>query len=168
MRIGVLGAAAIVAEALIEPARHVDDVIVSAIAAREPERAAAAARKHGIPDVFPTYSALLEDDSIDAIYIPLPNSLHARWAIAALDAGRHVLCEKPLTANSRQAVEVVEAAEANDRVMVEAFHWRYHPVAERMLQLARMIGPLREVETRLSVRSRAMASAMTMASPEAR
>jgi len=151
MRIGVVGAAGIAERALIEPARSVDEVVVAGVAARDPERAAAYAKEHGIAEVYPTYQALVEDDSLDAVYVPLANSLHARWAIAALDAGRHVLCEKPLASNAAQAAEVVAAAERNDRVMVEAFHWRYHPVAERMLELARAIGPLHELEAQFRV-----------------
>jgi predicted dehydrogenase len=151
MRIGVIGAAGITERALIEPAREVEGVDVAAVAARDPKRAKAYAGQHGIPQVFPTYEALLEDSSLDAIYVPLANSLHARWAIAALDAGKHVLCEKPLASNADQAAEMVAAAERNDRLLVEAFHWRYHPVADRVLELSRRIGPLREISSRFSV-----------------
>jgi predicted dehydrogenase len=86
------------------------------------------------------------------VYIPLANSLHAEWTIAALEAGRHVLCEKPLTSNARQAETVVETAHRCGRVMMEAFHWRYHPVAYRMIELSRQIGPLQRVEAHFNVR----------------
>ena len=90
------------------------------------------------------------DESLDAIYVPLANSLHARWSIAALEAGHHVLCEKPFASNAAQAADMVAAADRTGRVLVEAYHWRYHPVASRMLELAGAIGPLVELEARFS------------------
>jgi predicted dehydrogenase len=151
MRIGVIGAAGIVGKALIQPARTVDEVDVAAVAARDPERAAAFAKEHEIPVAHRSYEELLADDSLDAIYVPLANSLHARWTIAALESGRHVLCEKPFASNAAQAAEMVATAERAKRVLVEAYHWRYHPVADRMLELARAIGPLEHLEARFSV-----------------
>ncbi len=151
MRIGVIGAARIAAEALIAPARVIDEVQVSAVAARDPSRAAAFAQEHGIPVVHRTYQELLADESLDAVYVPLANSLHAQWAVAALEAGRHVLCEKPFASNAAQAADMVAAAERSGRVLMEALHWRYHPVADRMLELARAVGPLEALEARFSV-----------------
>src|SRR5204863_2025 len=81
-------------------ARVVEGVEVGAIAARDRGRASAFAEKHGVPAVHDSYADLLADPSLDAIYVPLPNGLHARWALAALEAGKHVLCEKPFTANA--------------------------------------------------------------------
>src|SRR5690242_7714559 len=95
LRIGVLGAARITPNALIKPARALPEVSVTAVAARDPERAQAFAKKHGIPRTHASYGDLLADPNIDAIYNPLPNALHAEWTIAALRAGKHVLCEKP-------------------------------------------------------------------------
>ena len=89
VRIGVLGAASIVPSALMNPGRGVHDAQILAIASRDPKRAYTLAKKHGIPRVHQTYSALLADDDIDAIYNPLPNSLHAKWTIRALKAGKH-------------------------------------------------------------------------------
>jgi predicted dehydrogenase len=124
---------------------------VAAVAARDPERAAKFAREHEIPVVHLSYDELLADDSLDAIYVPLANSLHAQWTIAALEAGHHVLCEKPFASNAAQAAEMVATAERTGRVLVEAYHWRYHPVASRMIELARAIGPLEELEVRFSI-----------------
>jgi predicted dehydrogenase len=152
MRIGTLGAAGITGRALIEPARAIDEVEVAAVAARDPARAEAFAEEHGIGTVYPTYDALLADGSLDAVYIPLANSLHAEWSIAALEAGRHVLCEKPLASNAAQAEAMVAAADRTGLLLVEAFHWRYHPVAERMIELSQRIGPLERVEARFSAR----------------
>jgi predicted dehydrogenase len=90
----------------------------------------------------------LDDQSLDAIYVPLANSLHAKWAIAALETGHHVLCEKPLASNAAQAEEMVAVADRCGLLLVEAFHWRFHPVAERMIDLSRRIGPLQRIEAR--------------------
>ena len=148
LRVGVLGAAKIVPAALLKPAAANADVEVAAIAARDPERAAAFATKHGIPTVHRTYESLLGDASLDAVYIPLPNGLHGRWTVAALDAGLHVLCEKPFTANAEEAQLVADAAAASGRVVMEAFHWRYHPLAARMVEIVRggELGDLRVIE----------------------
>src|SRR5687767_2063401 len=110
IRIGVLGAAAIVPMALTGPARSVLEAQVISIAARDPKRAQAFARKHHIPRVHETYKDLLADPEIDAIYNPLPNSLHAEWTIRALRAGKHVLCEKPFASNTRAAEEMARTA----------------------------------------------------------
>ncbi|MEO5839568.1 MAG: Gfo/Idh/MocA family oxidoreductase [Acidimicrobiales bacterium] len=148
LRVGVLGAAKIVPNALIKPAKASSDVEVVAIAARDPQRAAAFAHKHGIATVHLTYEALVADASLDAVYIPLPNALHGRWTIAALDAGLHVLCEKPFTANADEAQLVADAADASGLVVMEAFHWRYHPLADRMIEIVRSgeLGELRHIE----------------------
>src|SRR3989442_1693010 len=98
LRFGILGAARIAPMALVKPARGVAGVSVVAVAARDPERARRFAARHGIPRVAPSYEALLADPEVDAIYNPLPNALHARWTIRALEAGKHVLCEKPFSA----------------------------------------------------------------------
>ncbi len=146
MRLGIIGASGISDKAVIEPARVVDEVQLAGIAARDPARAEAVAARAGIERVYPNYADLIADSSLDAVYIPLANSLHAEWAIAALEAGRHVLCEKPLTSNAPQAETVVRTAQRCRRVAVEAFHWRYHPVAQRMLELSGQIGRLQRVE----------------------
>jgi predicted dehydrogenase len=135
IRIGVLGAAAIVPSALALPARGVHDAQILAIAARDPKRAYAMAKKHGIPRVHQTYSALLADSDIDAIYNPLPNSLHAQWTIRALKAGKHVLCEKPFASNSVQAEEMARVARETGLVLSEAFAYRYHPLTARVKEI---------------------------------
>lgn len=142
MRIGVLGCAQIAPRALIEPARAHGEVEVAAVAARDPERAEAFAKTYGIEVVHPSYEALVCDSSLDAVYIPLPNSLHFQWAMAALREGRHVLCEKPLASNGQQAKEMVATARHCDRLLVEAFHWRYHPLAQQLISLAQDMSPL--------------------------
>src|SRR3954470_6462364 len=135
MRIGVLGAARIAPLALLRPAARVDGVEVAAIAARDHARAAAMATKFGVPKAYGSYAEVLDDPDIDAVYVPLPNGLHAEWTTRAIEAGKHVLCEKPFTANATEAEAVAESAAGSGRVVMEAFHYRYHPMARRIEQL---------------------------------
>ena len=135
LRIGVLGAARIAPLALVRPARSVPEVLVLAVAARDEARARRFASRHAIPRVHARYAELLADPEIDAVYNPLPNSLHCEWTLRAISAGKHVLCEKPLAANAYEAGLMSEAARREGRVLVEAFHWRYHPLAARMQEI---------------------------------
>jgi predicted dehydrogenase len=153
LRIGLLGAARIAPVALVRPARAVEGVELAAVAARDPERARRFAARHGIPRVHESYERLLADPELDAIYNPLPNSHHCAWTIRALEAGKHVLCEKPIAANAEEAARMAEAAQRSGRVLMEAFHWRYHPLAERLLEIVRSgeLGRVRHVEARLCV-----------------
>jgi predicted dehydrogenase len=153
LRIGTLGAARVTPHALIKPARQIPEVTVSAVAARDPERARRFAAKHRIRRVHDSYQELLDDPAIDAVYNPLPNSLHAPWTLRAIEAGKHVLCEKPFAANAREAAVVAAAAAASGLVVMEALHYRYHPLARRMQEIvlggpagAGEIGPLRYLE----------------------
>jgi predicted dehydrogenase len=148
LRIGVLGSAKIAPPAIVRPARAIDEAEVVAIAARDPNRATAFASKHHIPKVHDSYAALIEDPDIDAVYNPLPNGLHGRWTIAALDAGKHVLCEKPFTANAAEAEQVAAVARRTGLVVMEAFHYRYHPLAHRLVSLTQSgeLGPIRHIE----------------------
>jgi predicted dehydrogenase len=148
VRIGILGAARITPAALIKPARGNSEVVIAAVAARDVSRAQAFAAKQGIARVHDSYEALLDDPEIDAIYNPLPTALHGRWTRAALDAGKHVLCEKPFTANAAEAREIAELAAKSDRVVMEAFHYRYHPCAARIEQVIASgeLGKLERVE----------------------
>jgi predicted dehydrogenase len=151
MRIGILGAARITPMALLNPAKTNDEVFVAAVAARDASRARAFAAKHAIARVHDSYETLVADPELDAIYNPLPNSLHGRWTRAALAAGKHVLCEKPFTANADEAREVAEVAEKTGRVVMEAFHYRYHPLALRIEAIigSGELGKLERVETAL-------------------
>jgi predicted dehydrogenase len=149
LRIGVLGAARITPLALIRPARSVPEVTVAAVAARNRARAGGFAARHGIPVVHSGYADVVDDPTLQAVYIPLPNSLHAEWTQAALAAGKHVLCEKPMTANADEARAVAAAADASGLVVMEAFHYRYHPLMARALDLVGEVGTIRHVETRL-------------------
>ena len=132
LRLGVLGAARITRSALLRPARALPDVSVDAVAARDPQRASAYATKHGIAKVHGTYDELLADPDLEAVYLPLPAALHGRWAIAALNAGKHVLVEKPFAANADEAQAVADAAAKADLVVMEAFHTLFHPVVDQL------------------------------------
>jgi predicted dehydrogenase len=151
LRIGVLGAARIAPSALINPAKDNPDVVVAAIAARDATRARAFAAKNQIPRVHDSYEALIADPDLNAIYNPLPNGLHGKWTRAALDAGKHVLCEKPFTANAVEAREIADVAAKSNRVVMEAFHYRYHPLALRTEQIlaSGALGRLQRVEASL-------------------
>ncbi len=155
VRIGVLGAARITPPALIRPAKLVPETDVVAVAARDVDRARAFAEKHGIDRAHDSYEAVLADPDVDAVYIPLPNGLHGEWMIRAIEAGKHVLCEKPFTANAAEAEEVAEAhRRAGGRtVVMEAFHYRYHPLVARMLGIVGSgeIGTVRRIETTMCI-----------------
>jgi predicted dehydrogenase len=149
VRFGVLGAARIAPAALIRPARSNPEAQVAVVGARHRERAASFAERHHIPRVAADYEAVVADPDIDAVYIPLPNSLHAEWTRAALEAGKHVLCEKPFTSNAAEAEAVADlAASHTDLVVMEAFHYRYHPLARRMHEIVASgeLGRLRHIE----------------------
>ncbi|MEV6645938.1 Gfo/Idh/MocA family oxidoreductase [Amycolatopsis sp. NPDC051371] len=151
LRIGILGAARIAPAALVKPASSNSSVSVTAVAARSLDRAQTFATRHGIPSAHGSYEALLADPDIDAVYNPLPNGLHGRWTRAALEAGKHVLCEKPFTANAAEAREIAGLAAESGRVVMEAFHYRYHPLALRVEEIVASgeLGTLERVETAL-------------------
>jgi predicted dehydrogenase len=149
LKIGVLGAARIAPGALIKPARRTGRAEVVAVAARDVDKARAYAKKHKIGRVADSYEALLADPELDAIYIPLPNGLHGHWTIAALQAGKHVLCEKPFTANADEARHVAEAAAAHPGLVVmEAFHYEYHPMTRRLVEIVQSgeLGIIKEID----------------------
>ncbi|BDH58367.1 Gfo/Idh/MocA family protein [Tsukamurella sp. PLM1] len=130
-----------------------DAAVLAAVAGRDSGRAAAYAAEVGAPVAYGTYEELLADAGIDAVYVPLPITLHAQWAIRALEAGKHVLCEKPLTLDPADAVAVFDAAERAGRRAIEGFMWRLHPQTSlvRSLLAQGTIGDLTLVRAALSV-----------------
>ncbi len=134
LRIGILGAARI-ARKFTEGVRGSDKVIVNAVASRDRNRAAEFAQSLDIPAVFDSYDALLASDAVDAIYNPLPNSLHGPWSIRAMNAGKHVLCEKPLAATRAEAVEMFAASTRNGVRLAEAFPYRSQPQTLKLQEL---------------------------------
>ena len=135
MEFGVLSTAGIARKDVL-PAITASEQQVGAIASRSRERAAAVAEEFSIPRHYGSYEALLDDTGIDAVYIPLPNGLHAEWIRRAADAGLDVLCEKPLTVDADEAREIVEYCRQRDCTLMEAFMYRYHPRTERAIELA--------------------------------
>jgi predicted dehydrogenase len=126
--IGILGAAGIAPAAILRPVRRRGgDVRVAAVASRR--RAREYAEEHGVERSYDSYEELLDDSGIDLVYNALPPALHARWTVAALEAGKHVLCEKPFTLNAAEAEEVVAAAARTGHRVIEAFHDHYHPLS---------------------------------------
>jgi xylose dehydrogenase (NAD/NADP) len=103
------------------------DAELVAVASRDPDRAAEYAAELGIPRSVGSYQALLADDGVDAIYLPLPIALHSQWTVRALQAGKHVLCEKPLAPTTAEAAACFDAAEAAGRLCIEGLMWRHHP-----------------------------------------
>src|SRR5260370_9341059 len=135
LRFGIVGAARIAPEALIKPAQKSADAEVVAIATRCSERAREFAETHRIGRVHASYEDLVADPDLDVIYNPLPNSMHCEWTIAALRAGKHVLCEKPLASNAAEAAKMAKVANETGMILGEAFHYRYHPLAERIREI---------------------------------
>ncbi|KAJ7491898.1 NAD(P)-binding protein [Mycena latifolia] len=135
LKFGILGAASIAPDALITPAKSHPEAVVYAVAARNHDRAAAFAKKHGIAKVFggPNgYQELLDDPEIDVVYNPLPNGLHYEWTMKALAAGKHVLLEKPAANTADDTRKMFEFAESKGLVLLEAFHYRFHPAVLRV------------------------------------
>ena len=131
---GIIGPGRIaprVARALVDNARGE----LRAVASRDLERARAFAAAHGATTSYGSYEALLADPTIDVVYIALPNHLHAPWSIRALDAGKHVLCEKPLALSVAEVDAIAEAAARNDRIAVEAFMYLHHPQIHTALEI---------------------------------
>ena len=155
VRIGILGTGGIAIRALVEPAPAVPDVDVHSVASRQPERAAAFAAAHGIA-TSTTYEGLLADPDVDVVYVTLPNSMHAEWSIRALEAGKHVLCEKPMSANAVEAQQVTEAVERTGRVYLEAMHYLHHPFYRRIKDVvdSGVLGALTSVEDRFEIPDR--------------
>ncbi len=149
MRWGILSTAAIGRRKVIPGIQRAEDCEVVAIASRDAALAGRVAAEHAIPTAHGSYEALLADPNVDAVYIPLPNHLHAEWTIAAAEAGKHVLCEKPLALTARDAERMIDAAERAGVLLMEAFMYRLHPswVAVREMVADGRIGSLVSVHS---------------------
>jgi predicted dehydrogenase len=152
LRLGVLGAARIAELAIVKPARATGTRLV-AIAARDQARASAFATEHGVERALGSYAEVVAAPDVEAVYNPLPNALHGTWNLAAIDAGKHVLSEKPFAANAEEAAEVAAAAHSSGLLVVEGFHYLYHPVTRRLHELLASgdLGELVHVETTLEI-----------------
>jgi len=149
MRLGLLSTARI-NELLVAGARQACGVEVVAIGSRDVARAEAQAQALGVPRAHDSYEALLADPDVEAVYVALPNSLHVEWSLRALQAGRHVLCEKPLSRHPDDVARAFDAAERGGLVLAEGFMWRHHPQARRLLELREEIGELRLIRASFS------------------
>lgn len=131
-----------------------EGVQVGSVAARDPDRAAIFAEEHEIPHIEADYGALVSSDAVDVVYNGLPPGSHASWTIAALEAGKHVLCEKPFAMNAGEAQAMVDAAERTGNVLLEAYHYRFHPLFARVLEALRSgrIGAVRALDAHFNVR----------------
>lgn len=153
LRWGVLGAAGIAKVAVVPAIQGSRNGTVVAVGSRNPTAAEPWASEAGIPKVAGSYEAVLADPDVDAVYIPLPNSLHAAWVEKAADAGKAVLCEKPLALNAAEAERIVERCAARGVPLMEGFMYRFHPQHHRVMQLVHegAMGEIREVQAHLSV-----------------
>ena len=145
LRLGLLGAADIAPRAIVKPVQVFDDVEIVSMAARDRSRAEVFAARAGITTVHDTYEQVVTDPNVDAVYNPLAISGHREWTIKALNAGKHVLCEKPFAMNEAEAREMADCARENGLICVEAFHYYYHPVSQRMREIVQsgLLGEIR-------------------------
>ncbi|HET7744848.1 MAG TPA: Gfo/Idh/MocA family oxidoreductase [Gaiellaceae bacterium] len=151
MRLGIVSTAHI--NRLVIPGAHASDKVeLVAVGSRDQERAEEYAREWSIPRAYGSYEALLADPEIDAVYVSLPNSLHCEWSIRAMEAGKHVICEKPLSRHPAEVEEAFDTAERTSRLLTEAFMFRHNPQTARLAELVAegAIGELRVVRTAFS------------------
>ncbi|MEO0576308.1 MAG: Gfo/Idh/MocA family oxidoreductase [Pseudomonadota bacterium] len=153
LRIGLLGASKIAVPAVIAPASKMAGVTVVAVAARDLQKAKTYADTHSIAAVCADYEALLARDDVDLVYNGLPPSAHAPWTIAALRAGKAVLCEKPFCMDAGQAAQMVAAASASGRALIEAYHYRFHPMFEHLMTLLadNAIGAVQNIDAHFNI-----------------
>ena len=154
IRIGLLGAANISDKAIFQPLKKLDGFLLQAVAASNIDKAQQYAKKHAIAFVADSYQALLERDDLDLIYNALPPSEHKHWTIQALKHGKHVLCEKPFAMNADEACSMVAVADVSGKLLLEAFHYRFHPLFIELQQLLQrqLIGAVHTVRANFSVR----------------
>ena len=151
VRWGLLSTARI-NDALIAGIRAAEGAELVAVASRREDSARVYAAEQGIPRAHGSYEALLGDGEVDVVYVSLPNALHVPWSVASLEAGRHVLCEKPMAPREADVREAFDVAERAGRLLMEAFMWRYHPQTDAVVGLVRdgVVGELRQVHATFS------------------
>ena len=150
LRIGILGAAGIAPRAIVFPAHATNHQLV-AVGARDKSRAEEFAKQYQIKKAYGSYQEVIDDPDVDVIYNALHNGAHAPWNIKALAAGKHVLSEKPSVSNAAEAKEVLAATNKSGKVFMEAFHYYYHPMFQRLLTIIKSgeIGEVIKVESAL-------------------
>jgi len=135
VRWGVLGVSRHFVHRVLTPLQKMPDIELIGISSRNPERAKNIAKKYCIPNAYSSYEELLKDSSVEAVYIPLPNHLHLTWIKRAAVAGKHILCEKPLALNAREASEAMTYARDKGVILMEAFMYRFHPLWKRAREI---------------------------------
>ncbi|MCE5249659.1 Gfo/Idh/MocA family oxidoreductase [bacterium] len=152
VRWGIIGVGKHAVMRIILPMQKTEMVELYGIASRNPEKARQISGKFGIPRSFSSYEELLADKSIEAVFIPLPNHIHLEWIKKAADAGKHILCEKPLTLDAAEAQEAVDYTRSRNVLLMEAFMYRFHPQWRRVRELiiTGNIGTVRAVHTYFS------------------
>ncbi|MFT5209480.1 MAG: putative dehydrogenase [Flavobacterium sp.] len=150
---GTLGAARITPPALIDPCQNDDRASVALVAARSKQRAEAFAKEHNIPTALDGYDEVIASNRITAIYNPLPINHHHEWTIKALRAGKHVLCEKSFASNAREAEEMLAVANETKLVLMDAFHYRYHPIFLKAKEIydSGILGKIKSISSTFSV-----------------
>ena len=146
LRLGILGAARITVGGIIPAAARTDAVEVAAVATRGDDKARTVREAAPEAELFEDYASLLENAEVDAIYVPLPNSMHVEWTLKALEAGKHVLCEKPFSTDAEEAGRAVETAKSAGLALMEGFMYRLHPQTMRLAELLRqgVVGEVRQ------------------------
>lgn len=154
IRWGILSTANIGRAAVVPALQSSRNAEVVAIASRDTERAFGYATRFGIPSSYGSYEALLGDPNVEVIYVPLPNSLHAQWVLRAIEAGKHVLCEKPLGVSAAECLTMAQAAEERGVKLMEAFMYRFHPQIDALVTLVDegAIGELRHMHASFTFR----------------
>ncbi len=149
LKMGVLGVSAHFISRVLPPVKKSSLVEIYAIASRSPEKARRASAKYGIPVYYASYEELLGDDSIDMVFIPLPNHLHAEWIKKAADAGKHIVCEKPIAMDAKEAKSAAEYALSKKVKLMEAFMYRFHPqwIRAKAMAFDGSIGKIQTVHT---------------------
>ena len=152
VRWGVLGCAAIAINHVIPGILQAEGATLTAVASRTLDKAVKVAKQFGAPKAYGSYEALLADPEVEAVYIPLPNGLHKAWSIAAMRAGKDVLCEKPITLNAAEAREIQAVRQETGRLTIEAFAYRFQPLIEKAIEIARSgrLGELQMLHTTMS------------------
>jgi len=142
-------------ELFLAGVRDSKEVEVVAVASRSRGAAERFAGEHGIERALASYEALLADSEVEVVYIPLPNSMHIEWSLRALEAGKHVLCEKPLSRHASEVRRAFDVAEREGRLLMEAFMYRHHPQTERLVQLVRegAVGSVQMIRAAFSFRA---------------
>jgi D-xylose 1-dehydrogenase (NADP+, D-xylono-1,5-lactone-forming) len=148
--LGIMSTARIGVSAVLPALKKLEGVQATAVASRNLQKAQAYALEHQIPTAYGSYQELLDDPTLEGVYIPLPNSEHLEWAVKAMQAGKHVLCEKPLTLNAAEAQKLVEVSAQTGKVLLEAFMWRFHPQLAKVQALLPELGDLQYLSSSFS------------------